>query len=38
LVADDTLAVLLAKSLVELNIPAAEDWVEPNMIRRRSLA
>lgn len=26
LVADDTLAVLLAKSLVELNISAAEDW------------
>ncbi len=26
LVADDTLAVLLAKSLVELNIPSAEDW------------
>lgn len=26
LVADDTLAVLLAKSLVELNISSAEDW------------
>ncbi len=26
LVADDTLAVLLAKSLVELNISASEDW------------